>query len=159
MRPKGSPIELEKRRFRAISLLKEGYRPVEVAQKLGVDRRSVRRWNAAKRVRGVSSLRAKPSPGRPARLNQPQKRQLRRMILQGATQYGFATDLWTCPRVAQVIHRRFQVAYHVDHLSRLLHSLGFSPQKPERRAIERDEKAIRQWIKTRWPSLKKKPRS
>ena len=159
MRPKGSASELEKRRFRAIALLKEGYQPVEVAQRLGVDRRSVRRWNATKRSRGVFSLKAKPSLGRPSRLKPPQKRQLRRIILQGATKCGFATDLWTCPRVAQAIRRRFQVAYHVDHLSRLLHSLGFSPQKPERRAIERDEKAIHQWMKTRWPSLKKKPGS
>lgn len=155
MRPKGTPKELETRRFRAISLLQKGYRPVDVAQRVGVDRRSVRRWNAIKK--GGGSLIAKPAPGSPSRLKLPQKQALRKILLQGASRSGFPTDLWTCPRVAQVIRRRFHVRYHLDHLSRLLRLLGFSSQKPERRAIERDEKAIRGWIKTDWPVLKKKP--
>ena len=69
----------------------------------------------------------------------------------------FATDVWTCPRV--VIARRFGVQYHVDHLSRLLRALGWSPQKPQRQAIERDEQAIRGWIKNTWPHVKKKRRA
>lgn len=157
MRPQGSPEALQKRRFRAISLLEKGYPPVEVARMVGVDRRSVRRWKAAKRKSGISSLKAKPSPGRPSRLKPQQKQKLRRMLLKGAAGCGFPTDLWTCPRVAQILRSRFNVDYHVDHLSRLLHSLGFSPQKPERRAIERDEKAIRRWVKVEWPAIKKKP--
>jgi putative transposase len=156
MRPKGSPKELEKRRFRAVTLLEEGYQPVEVARVLRVDRRSVRRWNASRRTKGVSSLKAKPAPGRPSRLGHRQKHELRQMLMKGASRSGFPTDLWTCPRVAQVIRNRFKVDYHVDHLSRLLHSLGFSPQKPQHQAIERDEKAIHQWILTEWPSIKKK---
>lgn len=157
MRPQGSPEVLQERRFRAISLLEKGYPPVEVARMVGVDRRSVRRWKAAKRKGGISLLKAKPSPGRPSRLKPKQKQELRQIILKGAVGYGFPTDLWTCPRVAQVLLSRFKVDYHVDHLSRLLHALGFSPQKPERRAIERNEKAIRRWIKVDWPAIKKKP--
>ena len=156
MRPTGSPKELEHRRFRAITLLQDGYPPVEVARMIGVDRRSVRRWNAAKKMSGIASLKAKPSSGRPARLDSPQKQALRKTLLQGASKHGFPTDLWTCPRIAQVIRKRFHVRYHVDHLSRLLHALGFSPQKPERRAIERDAKAIRRWVETEWPTIKKK---
>ena len=66
-------------------------------------------------------------------------------------------DLWTCPRVAQLIAQRFRIRYHVDHLGRLLHALGWSPQKPARRAVERDEEAIQGWVKQTWPALKKKP--
>jgi transposase len=66
--------------------------------------------------------------------------------------------LWTCPRVAQVIRREFGVRYHVDHIGRLLRSLGFTPQKPERRARERDESAIQRWVKQDWPRIKKTPR-
>ena len=157
MRPQGTSQELEERRFRAMNLLKEGYQPVEVARMIGVERRSVRRWKASKRTKGIASLKAKPAPGRPSRLGPRQKQKLRQRLLKGASYNGFATDLWTCPRVAQMIRSRFKVDYHVDHLSRLLRSLGFSPQKPERRAVERDEKAIRRWIKTDWSSIKKKP--
>jgi transposase len=67
--------------------------------------------------------------------------------------------LWTCPRVTHLIRKEFNVTYHVDHIGRLLHSLGWSPQKPERRAIERDEKSIRNWVRYTWPHLKKKPKN
>ena len=131
MRPPGSPQELERRRHRALALLAEGLAPVDAAHRLGVDRRSVRRWKAAHRRQGDAGLRAT----------------------------GFPTDLWTCPRVAAVIHRRFRVRYHVDHLGRLLHALGWSPQHPTRRALERDEAGIRHWIKVHWSQVKKTRRA
>ena len=80
---------------------------------------------------------------------------LERDLLKGPKAFGFPTDLWTCPRVAQVIRRRYRVKYHVDHVSRLLRSMGWTPQKPERRARERDERAIRGWIRKDWPRVKK----
>lgn len=147
MRPHGSSEQLEDRRKRAIGLLKQGYQPVEVARRLGVDRRSVRRWKAAYRREGVEGLRARPGPGRPPRLDRRAKARLEKALLKGAKAAGYATDLWTCPRVAELIACRFGVRYHVDHIGRLLHSLGWSPQKPTRRAIERDEAGIQRWIK------------
>lgn len=157
MRPHGSSEQLEDRRKRAIGLLKQGYQPVEVARRLGVDRRSVRRWKAAYRREGVEGLRARPGPGRPPRLDRRAKARLEKALLKGAKAAGYATDLWTCPRVAELIACRFGVRYHVDHIGRLLHSLGWSPQKPTRRAIERDEAGIQRWIKEEWPRVKKKP--
>lgn len=157
MRPSGSPAELERRRLRALDLLKEGLLPVEVARRLGVDRRSVRRWRASFDAGGRDGVRALPVPGRPSKMTAAQRTQLEKALLRGALAHGYPTDLWTCPRVAQLIDRRFGVEYHVDHVGRLLHALGWSPQKPERRARERDEEAIRTWIKTVWPRVKKKP--
>ncbi len=157
MRPTGTPDELQRRRLRAIELLHQGYRPVEVARMVGVDRRSVRRWNAAYRKRGRASLLARPAPGRPIKLQPAHMRALERHLLRGAKAAGFTTDLWTCPRVAQMIARRFGVHYHVDHVSRLLHTLGWSPQKPARRALERDEPQIQDWIRHTWTAVKKKP--
>ena len=157
MRPPGSPVELERRRRRAMQLLREGLPPVEVARMVGVDRRSVRRWNAANRERGLSGLKAKPAPGRPARLDGEAKAKLEEALLAGAQAAGFPTDLWTCPRVAEVIHDHFGVRYHPDHVCRLLHHLGWSPQKPQRRAMERDEEKIQTWIKREWARIKKKP--
>jgi len=106
---------------------------------------------------GPEALRAKPVPGRPSRLQPRDKKRLETILLRGARQAGFSTDLWTCPRLVQVIDRVFGVRYHADHLGRVLHALGWSPQKPQRRAVERDEEAIRSWIKTVWPKVKKTP--
>lgn len=158
MRPAGSPQELERRRLRAIALLKEGLAPVEVARRVGADRRSVRRWHAAYRKAGEAALAARPAPGRPTKLSAAQRRQLERRLLKGARAAGFETDLWTCPRVACLIEQQFGVSYHVDYLGRLLRQLGFTPQKPERRAVERDEAAIQRWVKEDWPRVKKTPR-
>lgn len=157
MRPAGSPQELERRRFRALALLREGLPPVEVARRVGVDRRSVRRWKATARRRGRPALAARPASGRPRRLSAANRRRLEKGLLHGARAAGFDTDLWTCPRVAQWIARRFRVHYHPDHVCRLLHALGWSPQKPQRQAIERDEKAVRHWMRHTWSAVKKKP--
>jgi transposase len=156
MRPEGSPRELERRRQRAIDLLRDGAQPVEVARMVGVDRRSVRRWWSAYRKRGAAGIAARPASGRPPKLVAAQRRQLERALLRGAQAYGFDSELWSCPRVARVVEHEFQIQYHVDHVGRLLRSLGWSPQRPARRARERDEAAIHTWVKTQWPRIKKK---
>ena len=157
MRPHGSPQELEQRRLRAIELLRQGLQPHEVASRLGVDRRSVRRWKRAYRKAGSSALKSKPAPGRPTKLSAQQRRGLVKMVLKGPLAYGFSTELWTCRRVAELIRRQFGVDYHPDHLGRILHSCGLTPQRPHRMAKERDEQEIRRWVREEWPRLKKKP--
>ena len=147
MRPQESPEELERRRMRAMRLLREDRPPVEVARMVGIDRRrNVRRWKAAYRKRGEEALRAKPAPGRPPKLDVEARKRLERALLEGARAAGFPTELWTCPRVAELIERRFGVRYHVDHIGRLLRALGWTPEKPERRALERDEAEIQREI-------------
>lgn len=157
MRPQGSPEELERRRQRAMALLDEGLAPVEVAKRVGVDRRSVRRWKAAHRRGGRRALKAKPAPGRPPKLASENRERLEEILLAGAQAAGYPSDLWTCRRVAEVVSHRFGVDYHPGHVARLLHSLGWSPQKPQRRAIERDDQRVQTWIKQDWPRIKKKP--
>ena len=139
MRPSGTPQELEQRRVRAVHLLCEGFSPVEVARQIGVDRRSVRRWKAATRKGGARAVAAKAACGRARRLTARDLTRLRRLLLKGALAAGLPTDLWTCPRVAWLIQRHFDIQDHPAHVSRVLHGLGFSPQKPTRRAVERDE--------------------
>ena len=159
MRPAGSPKTLQRRRERAMELLKDGCQPHEVAAKLKIDRRSVRRWCAAHRQQGAQALRAKPAPGRPSKLSDRGKGQLEELLLKGAVAAGFPTDLWTCARIAQAIEARFGVRYHIDHIGRLMRALGWSPQKPARRALERDGTAIATWVKSEWPRVKKTPRA
>jgi len=157
MRPFGSPEQLEWRRRRAIEMLEQGAAPVEVATALDVDRRSVRRWKAAVRRHGAAAIQARLAPGRPPKLSARQKSGLERLLLKGAQAAGFPSDLWTCSRVAQLIRSRFAIDYHEDHVGRLLHAWGWSPQRPQRRAAERDQTLIGQWVKVQWPAIKKKP--
>ena len=155
MRPHGSPAELERRRVRALELLNQGLEPHVVAQRVGVDRRSVRRWKRAYRKRGAAGLKAQPASGRPPKLSARQRQSLTRWIVKGAEGCGFSTALWTCRRIVQLIHQRFQIDYHPHHVPRLLRSCGFTPQRPETRAKERDDQRIRLWIREEWSRAKK----
>lgn len=157
MRPKGSAEALEVRRRIAGRLLQEGKSVREVARTVGAAPSSVSRWKAALEQGGMEALQAKPHPGRAARLTEQQKGRLAALLLQGAVAAGFATDLWTLARVAQVIEREFGVRYHPGHVWYILRDLDWSPQKPERRARERDEIAICQWREEEWERIKKKP--
>ena len=157
MRPQGSPAELEARRRRAVALLAQGLGVRTVARQIGCSPASVSRWQADVAGGGPDALRAKPPPGRPARLNARQRARLLKLLLKGATAHGYATDLWTLPRVAAVIARTFGVTYHPAHVWKILRGEGWSCQKPERRARERDEAAIQRWRAERWPHIKKRP--
>jgi len=95
MRPLGDPRQLEQRRIKAIALLSQGLRPVDVAKQLGVDRRSVRRWKSSFNKTGKDALKARPTPGRPQKLHERHKLKLQRILLAGAKNSGYPTDLWT----------------------------------------------------------------
>ena len=129
MRPHGSSAQLEKRRRKAVALREQGVRPTEIARRLGTTFRSVERWLRAHREQGDEGLKAKPAAGRPAKLTVQQKQDLVECLLQGALPHGFATDLWTCPRIAELIARRYGVTYHVDTIPYVMRSLGFSPSE------------------------------
>jgi len=147
---------LERRRRRGIELLQEGASVTEVARRLGCSHSSVILWREAVRRRGPTALAAKPAPGRPPKLTAGQRRQISRLLLRGAAAWGFETDLWTTRRIATVIQRAFGVRLHRAHVGRMLTALGWSCQKPERRAVERDEAAIARWKRYRWVAVKKK---
>jgi transposase len=155
MRPHGSPEELERRRRRAIDLLNAGASITDVARRIGCSHSSVILWRDAVRRRGLTVLRAKPAAGRPPKLTGRQRAKLPRLLLRGASAWGFETDLWTTRRIALVIQREFGVSLHRAHVGRVLTALNWSCQKPERRALERDEAAIARWKRYRWTTVKK----
>ncbi len=155
MRLKGSAAELETRRRLAGRLLLEGRKIDEVVQIVAASESSVRRWNRAVQKGGLEALKAKPHPGPKPRLNEKQKQRLVKTLLAGPCKAGYRTDLWTCPRVAEVIAKKFGVKYHPAHVWKVLRSLGWTPQKPEQRARERNEADIRRWRRQEWPRIKK----
>lgn len=137
-------------------LLDEGRSPREVAKEVGCHPKSVPRWNKARADGGHRALSARPNTGRPPGLTDRQKKDLTRRLLAGALKNGFDTDLWTCPRIVVLIRRHHRVSYHHDHVGRLMAAMGFTCQKPKRRAVERDEEAIEHWIRHDWERIKKK---
>ena len=157
MRPEGSAEALEARRMIGGTLLQQGKGVREVARLLGVTPTSVIRWKEALEEGGLEALKAKPHPGRPPALSLEQKEALAAILRQGPLAAGFATDLWTLERVVQVIKTHFAIEYHPGHVWYLLRDLGWSPQKPDRRARERDEDAITAWRDEAWLQIKKKP--
>jgi len=155
MRPPGSAAELEARRRRAAEYFQERKPLQEIALLFGVSMTSVKRWKRAWKAEGVAGLAAKPHPGAPRKLSEQQRQSLVQILLQGPMAFGFRTDLWTCKRVAQVVRKQFGVSYHPDHVRRILHDLGFSPQKPRRVAREQDAEAVERWRRQDWPRIKK----
>jgi transposase len=118
-RPTGTPAELERRRRRAVELMDQGESPTTIARILGVGRPSLYRWRQAARSR-PEGLAAKPHPGPAPGLSDAPLEHLENLLLDGATAHGWANDLWTAARVAEVIRRHFGIAYHPEHVRTIL---------------------------------------
>jgi transposase len=157
MRDKGSPEELEHRRLLAVQRVTEGYTAAEVAEFLGVDPRSVRRWVAAYRQGGRQALLPRPASGRPPKLSVLQEKIALRWLTESPRHHGFETELWTAARFGQLIREEFAIALNHRYLSAWLRDRGLSPQKPQRVRRQRDPEAIAAWLESDWPRVKKRP--
>lgn len=147
-RPLGSGKKLEERRLRAVHEVEvEGISPASVAKRYRVEIGTVYRWCGRYRRDKKRGLQSRPTPGAPRRLTDSQLMELEQLLLKGAKASGFANDLWTCPRIKGLIYDRFKVDYHVDHIVRLLARMGWSAQRPTKRALERNDKRIGEWVK------------
>lgn len=132
-----------------------GATQAEVAHELAVSRVTAMRWHQAWSKQGAAGLELAERLGRPSQLADKDLDRIDRQLRRGAQALGYETDLWTLQRVAEVIEDKTGVRYHIGHVGRVLRRMGWSLQRPTTRARERDEDAIRQWVKVRWPELKK----
>jgi len=153
MRPYGTPKTLEKRRRKAIRLLKSGKTFRWVAAELGASLSSVVRWSRDHRKHGLEALRPKIIPGRSPFLSPRQKRKLIKILLRGPLQLGYQTNLWTLRLVGEVIEAHFGIRYSISNLWKLMYLLGWSCQPPDRHVRELNEKAVRHWKRYRWLHL------
>lgn len=151
--------EMEKRRLSAVRLFEKQWPAAEVGRKLGVTRQVAHRWKQAWERGGKAALGSKGKAGRKLKVNAAQKQEVIEALIKGPRAAGYRTELWTLPRVSILIEELTGVSYHPGHVWRVLGAWGFSCQRPERRAIERDEKAIATWKRKTWPRLKKTPGS
>lgn len=146
----------EGRRFRGWELVQLGWRQKDVAEALGVTKGSVSQWVKRAKEGSVESLHHRKASGAPPRLTPGQRAQIPALLAQGAECFGFRGDIWTQPRVTEVIRRKFSVSYHPSQVGRILKACGWSRQKPVRRATQRDEEAIQRWREEHWPQVKKR---
>jgi len=149
--------EAQRKRVKAARLLQAGKPAAQVAKAVGVARQTVYTWKRVLDEQGIDGLRAMVDVGRPGRLRAADFKWLDAALREGAQAHGFGTELWTLKRVGALIKRQFGIQFSEVHVWRLLGGMGFSSQKPERRAIERNEAAVRDWKRKTLPALKKKP--
>jgi transposase len=144
----------ERVRFAAAEMFAAGIAPPQVARRLRVSRKSAYAWHHTWQAGGVEALASKGAQGLPCRLDAGQPARLEKELERGPAAHGWVEDQrWTLARVATLIHRLFGVSYTLKGVSLLLHRMGFSPQVPLRRAVERDEEKIATWRKETWPRV------
>ncbi len=148
--------QMEERRLAGGRLLRAGkLSQAAIARELGVSRATVAAWNQRLQAGGMRQLRRRVAAGRPARLSDQQQKALLRVLKKGARRAGFPTERWTLTRVQQLIAREFGVTYHPKYVGRFLRRLGWSPQVPLPRAVERDEELILAFWQHDWARIKK----
>lgn len=151
-------VELEKRRLKSIAMFRRGEKQADIARKLGVHRQSVSRWYKAY-MQGEENLRWNGKKGRPRILSAEQIKAIESALLRGAASHGYDSDLWTLRRVADIIEKEASFRPNTVFVWRTLKQIGWSSQRPAKKAIQRDETAILRWKKTTWPQIKKKPKT
>jgi transposase len=157
MASKAEREQAEQRRLAAAELFAQGVPQAQIARQMGVTPQAVFKWRQRWLAQGVDGLRSSGQPGYPPLLDQQQRSELVTILKAGPRAAGFEGG-WTLARVATVIRRRFAVVYrYPSAVWNLLRQLGFTAQKPARRAVERDEQAIRQWRKHTWRQVLKRP--
>lgn len=145
--------------MRAAQLLQQGIPEAEVARRVGVHRQSVNRWAQQFAKGGRSALKRAVHTGRPPQLSAADCKRIEEGLKRGPEALGYRSSLWTAWRVADLIERECGVKYSTVHAWRLLRALGWTPQRPAGRALERNEAAIQHWKRERWPKLKKTPKN
>lgn len=149
---------MKRRRVRGARMLARGEKPAQVARAIGVSRQSVMRWEKALAEGGFDRIAQVGRRGGRFRLSEEQLKELAKVLKQGALAAGYATEIWTLPRIGALIAERFGVKLATASVWRTLQRIGFSPQRPTGKARERNERAITEWKRKRWPALKKSQR-
>lgn len=141
------------RRIHALLELADGKTVWETAQLLGIGEQTVRDWLHAFVLNGVASLFYRPHAGRPAKLTETQRHELRELLLAGPEASGYPTACWTTVLIADLIHLRFKVDYAPRYLSHLLDTLGFSFQKAKFTSDHLNDEEALLWLEETWPEI------
>jgi transposase len=150
-------LEREKRRLKAAKLFAQGEKQSVVAKKFRVSSAAVSQWHKIWKKKNVKGLASKGKPGPKSQLTASKLKKVEVALLKGPMSFGYTTDIWTLKRIKKVVKQTADITYHESYIWKILtYALGWTSQKPETRAAERNEKAIANWKRHAWPSIKKK---
>lgn len=147
---------LESRRLKAATFFKKGLSQAEVARRLCVTRPAVHYWYTIWKKKKKEGLKSKGHPGKQSQLTPEKVKKVRAVILKGASAAGYDTDLWTLARIQKTIRKTVRITIGQTHTWSVIHSLGFTCQKPETQYRDRDEAAIKKWKQDTWVRIQKK---
>jgi len=145
---------LEQYRYRAIELRKKGWRVNKIADAFGVYPDTVSRWFVKKRRFGLNSLKSTKARGKDSKISPENKKEIIKWLKKSAIEFGFETPLWTCKRVQQLIRKKLKIIVHKSNIWEWLRKWNLTNQKPKRRAVEQNKKAIKKWLQEEWPKIK-----
>jgi len=143
-------------RLHAVALNMEGKTAPEIADILKVHRSKVSMWLWNWQQSGMDGILEGHRPGRPRVMSDDQRRRLADILDSGPVAYGFTCGVWTSPMVTRVIEEEFSITFHPAHVSRILHELGFSVQRPKKTLAQADKVVQSRWIRYKYPRIKKK---
>ena len=146
-------------RLHAVALNMEGQTAPEIAEHLKVHRSKVSIWLHNWQEHGMEGMLEGHRSGRPPAISEREQRKLSDILDSGPVAYGFTSGVWTSPMVARIIEEEFSISYHPAHVSRILHELGFSVQRPRKTLAQADKGAQGRWARYKYPNIKKKPRA
>lgn len=145
----------EKARFKAAKLFEKNVSQAEIARRFKVTPAAVNYWHIDWKKHGQEGLKSKGHPGFKSRLTKDKRLVFKRAILKGPLEYGYETNFWTLSRLSVVMKKTTGIKFGHDRTWQIVRELGFTCQKPQVRAAERDEAAIKAWKEKRLPGLKK----
>lgn len=148
--------QLERRRIKAGKFFHAGKTQAWVARYFSVSTATTNTWAKTWKKKGEHGLLSKGRSGRPPKLNEAQLKKVEHALDKGPMAEGYATEIWTLERIAKLVKKTTKTSYHPGHVWKILQDLGWSVQKPETRARERDENKIKRWVREEFPRIQKK---
>ena len=143
--------------MQAADLFAKGVSQADIGRELEVSHQTVSDWHEKWAAGGKRALKSTGQPGRPPKVSEADLARVTRALEKGPRASGYPTELWTLARVADVIEKVTGVKYHPGHVWRVLRQMGWSRQRPARRAAERDDAADRPPLPGAPHQLKKTP--
>jgi len=147
---------LERRRLQAGKFFEKEKTQAWVARHFRVSTATTNAWAKAWKNKGAEGLKAKGRPGAPPKLSEDKLAKVEKALIEGPQTQGYDTELWTLSRIAKLVKKTTGASYHPGHVWKILQDLGWTAQRPETRARERNEKKIKTWMRTEFPRIQKK---
>ena len=146
---------LEYLRNQSIRLWKSGKKTEEIADFCGVHFTVVYKWIRIYKQKGTDGLKRRKAKGADPKLDKKDKKQILSWLRKSALDFGFETPLWDCKRIQRMIKQKLNKNIAISNLWENLRRWGLTPQKPEKLALERNERKVKKWIREEWSKIEK----